>query len=378
LQFDKKKKMNAQIIDKETSINSAIIYIKKVYLRGMEKIDFRTLPEATRLAFRKRAITLINSGNKKGTIAQLLGVSPCTISVWCKKHQTAGSKGLIAKKKGVKSEDKKLLSNAQELAIQKMIVDKLPEQLKLDFALWTRKAVKELVEQKFGIILGLTTMGDYLRKWGFTPQKPKKMAYEQCPKKVQKWLNEEYPAIKQAAKQEEAVIYWGDETGIKNQCNHGRSYAPKGKTPIKKSMSKRFSVNMISAITNQGKVQFLLYSDTMNSDKFIEFMQQLIKSSSQKVYFIVDNLRVHHSKPVKEWVEENKKKIALYFIPSYSPEMNPDEYLNCDLKQGMSAKKSPKNVEILQSNVQNHMDMLHGKPDRVKKYFEHKSIEYAA
>jgi transposase len=344
----------------------------------MEKIDFRTLPEATRLAFRKRALTLINSGKKKGTIAQLLGVSPCTISVWCKKHQTAGSKGLIAKKKGVKSEDKKLLSNAQELAIQKMIVDKLPEQLKLDFALWTRKAVKELIEQEFGIILGLTTMGDYLRKWGFTPQKPKKMAYEQCPKKVQKWLNEEYPAIKQAAKQEEAVIYWGDETGVKNQCNHGRSYAPKGKTPIKKSMSKRFSVNMISAITNQGKVQFLLYSDTMNSDKFIEFMQQLIKSTSQKVYFIVDNLRVHHSKPVKEWIETNKEKIALYFIPSYSPEMNPDEYLNCDLKQGMSAKKSPKNVNILHSNVQNHMDMLQGKPDRVKKYFEHKSIEYAA
>ena len=149
--------------------------------------------------------------------------------------------------------------------------------------MWTRKAVKELVERQFGIVLAITTMGDYLRKWGFTPQKPKKMAYEQCPKKVQKWLDEEYPAIKQAAKQEEAVIYWGDETGIKNQCNHGRSYAPKGKTPIKKSMSKKFSVNMISAITNQGKVQFLLYSDTMNADKFIEFMGQLIKSSSQKV-----------------------------------------------------------------------------------------------
>jgi len=230
-----------------------------------------------------------------------------------------------------------------------MIVDKMPEQLKLDFALWTRKAVKELVEQQFGVILAITTMGDYLRKWGFTPQKPKKMAYEQCPKQVQKWLDEEYPTIKQAAKQEEAIIYWGDETGIKNQCNHGRSYAPKGKTPIKKSMSKKFSVNMISAITNQGKVQFLLYSDTMNADKFIEFMRQLIKSSSQKVYFIVDNLRVHHSKIVKEWLEANKDKIALFFIPSYSPELNPDEYLNCDLKQGMSAKKSPKNKEILQN-----------------------------
>ena len=354
-------------------------YIRIItYLCGMEKIDFRTLTEDTRLAFRERAISLIKSGKPKGEVAEILGVQAGTISAWWKNYQSSGKKGLVAKKRGVKSEDKKLLSKEHELAIQKMIVDKMPEQLKLDFALWTRKAVKELVEQQFGIVLAITTMGDYLRKWGFTPQKPKKMAYEQCPKKVQKWLEEEYPAIKKQAKAEEAVIYWGDETGVKNQCNHGRSYAPKGKTPIKKSMSKKFSVNMISAVTNQGKVQFLLYSDTMNADKFIEFMQQLIKSSAQKVYFIVDNLRVHHSKIVKDWVEENKEKIALYFIPSYSPEMNPDEYLNCDLKQGMSAKKSPKSVDILQSNVRNHMCMLQEKSERVKKYFEHKSIKYAA
>jgi len=344
----------------------------------MEKLDFRTVSEVTRLAFRKRAIILIRSGKKKGEVAGIIGVQPGTISAWWKDYQSSGIKGLTSKKKGVKSEDKKLLSDAQEIAIQKMLVDKLPEQLKLDFALWTRKAVKELVERQFGIVLAITTMGDYLRKWNFTPQKPKKRAYEQCPKKVQKWLDEEYPAIKEQAKEEDAVIYWGDETGVKNQCHHGRSYAPKGKTPVKKSMSKRFSVNMISAITNQGKVQFLLYSDSMNADKFIEFMRQLIKSSPQKVYFIVDNLRVHHCKIVKEWVEENKEKIALYFIPSYSPEVNPDEYLNCDLKQGISAKKSPKNVETLQSNVQSHMSMLQEKPERVKKYFEHSEIKYAA
>lgn len=204
------------------------------------------------------------------------------------------------------------------------------------------------------------------------------MVYEQCPKKVQKWLDEEYPAIKAQAKQEKAEIYWGDETGVKNQCHHGRSYTPQGKTPVKKSMSKRFSVNMVSAVTNQGKVQFMLYSDSMNADRFIEFMQQLIKPRTQKVYFIVDNLKVHHSKIVKTWVEENKDNIALFFIPSYSPEKNPDEYLNCDLKQGMSAKKSSKNKEILQDNVQNHMEMLQSNPERVKKYFEHKDIEYAA
>ena len=224
-----------------------------------------------------------------------------------------------------------------------MIVDKMPDQLKLDFALWTRKAVKELVARELGIVLGLTTMGDYLRKWGFTPQKPKKRAYEQCSKKVQQWLDQEYPKIKAQAKQDNAEIHWADETGVKNQCNHGRSYAPKGKTPVKRSMSKRFSVNMISSVTNQGKVQFMIYSETMNAQKFIEFLEQLIKSSDRKLYVILDNLRVHHSKIVKQWVEENRDDIALFFLPSYSLELTPDEYLNCDLKQGMSAKKAPAN-----------------------------------
>jgi transposase len=344
----------------------------------MEKIDFRTLNDSIRSSYRKRAISLIRQGKKKGEIALLFGVNKNTISNWWKQYQERGHSSFTGKKKGAKSEDKKLLSDEQERTIQKMIVDKFPEQLKLDFALWTRKAVKELIEREFGIVVAVRTMGDYLCKWGFTPQKPKKMAYEQRPEDVRKWLDEEYPAVKEQAKKENAKIYWGDEVGVKNQCNHGRSYAPRGQTPVKKSMSKRFSVNMVSAITNQGKVQFMIYSDTMNAERFIEFMGQLIKSSTQKVYFIVDNLKVHHANIVKEWVEENKKKIALYFIPPYSPERNPDEYLNCDLKQGLSVKKSPKNVEVLQENVQNHMEMLQNKPERVVKYFKHESISYAA
>lgn len=135
---------------------------------------------------------------------------------------------------------------------------------------------------------------------------------------------------------------------------------------------------MVSAVTNQGKVQFMIYSETMNAERLIEFLKQLIQSSTRKIYLILDNLKVHRSKVVKEWVEKNQDKIALFFLPSYSPEMNPDEYLNCDLKQGLSAKKSPKNKDILQNNVKRHMDLLANNPERVKKYFKHKSIEYAA
>ncbi|MDD4149256.1 MAG: IS630 family transposase [Bacteroidales bacterium] len=341
-------------------------------------MDFRKLSSEQRYCFRLRAINLIKSGKKQKDIATLFGVRTNTVGDWVKAYKTEGLKGLKDKTRGVKSEDRKLLTVKIEKKIQKMITDTMPDQLKLSYALWTRKAVKELVEREFGIILAISTMGDYLRSWGFSPQKPKKRAYEQCSKKVQLWLDQEYPAIKERAKKEDAVIHWGDETGVRNSNQHGRSYAPKGKTPVKLSMSKRFSVNMISTVTNQGFVEFMIYSGSMNADRLIEFMMQLIKNKPRKVFLILDNLRVHHSNLVKEWVEKNKSKIEIFHLPSYSPEKNPDEYLNCDLKYGMSIKPSPRNEEQLRNTVEDHMVMLQSNQDRVKKYFKHEDIQYAA
>lgn len=344
----------------------------------MEKMDFRKLGREERYRFRKRAISLINSGKRQKEIAVLYGVRAATVNDWVKFYKLFGNEGLKDKSRGVKSEDKKLLSSKQERLVQKMILDTMPDQLKLPYSLWTRKAVKELVEREFGIVMAINTMGDYLRSWGYSPQKPKKKAYEQCSKKVQKWLDEQYPMIAKRAKQEDAEIHWGDETGVRNNSQHGRSYAPKGRTPVKKSMAKRFSVNMVSSITNQGKVEFMIYSGSMNADRLIEFMNQLIQTKNRKIFLILDNLRVHHSKVVKKWVEKNKDKIELFYLPSYSPERNPDEYLNCDLKYGLSEKPAPKNQEQLQNNVKNHMKMLQKNEQRVMKYFNHKDIKYAA
>ena len=344
----------------------------------MGKVDFRKLTSQERYHFRKRAITLIKSGKKQKEIADFFGVRTNTVTDWVKSYKLFGEKGLKDKPKGPKSEDLKLLSKKQELEIQKMIIDSMPDQLKLAYALWTRKAVKELVERELGVVLAINTMGDYLRSWGFSPQKPKKKAYEQCSKKVQQWLEEEYPAIKQQAKKENAEIHWGDETGVRNNSQHGRSYAPRGRTPVKKSMAKRFSINMISTVTNQGKVEFMIYSGSMNTDMLIKFLKQFVKGKKRKMYLILDNLRVHHSKLVKKWVEENSSKIAIFHLPAYSPEKNPDEYLNCDLKYGLSEKPSPKNQDQLKTNVENHMIMLQENQTRVKKYFNHTDIKYAA
>lgn len=344
----------------------------------MKKIDLRSVLDQERNIIRRDAIKMIKRGDTKKDIAEFYGVHVNTVRDWWKLYRKEGSKSLTYKKRGAKSENKKLINPKQEREIQKMITDTMPDQLKLDFALWTTKAIKELIMREFNISIGRRAVGNYLKSWGFTPQKPKKRAYEQSSKKVQKWLKEEYPAIKKKAQEEKATIHWGDETGVRNTNQHGRSYAPKGKTPIKKHMSKRFSINMISTVTNQGLVQFMIYKENMNAAVLIKFLQQLIKSQDNKVFLILDNLRVHHSKIVKEWEEEHKDEISLFYLPSYSPDRNPDEYLNCDLKYGLSEKPAPKTADKLKEILEKHMNMLKNNSERVAKYFNHPSIKYAA
>ncbi len=344
----------------------------------MEKIDLRTATKEVKEDIRKRAIRMIKQGHKQSEVARMLGVNKNSVTTWYSNYRKHGAKGLKEKARGHKQGEGRLLSPLQETEVQDMITDKMPDQLKLPYGLWTRKAIRDLIKREFGIRIAIRTMGDYLHRWGFTPQKPTKRAFEQSPKAVQSWLKEEYPEISKSAKEEKAEIHWGDETGVRNDCQYGRSYALKGKTPVKDKMAKRISLNMISTVTNQGKVRFMTYKGTMNSSVFIDFLKRLIKGAKNKIYLILDNLRVHHSKLVKEWAEKNEAKIALFFLPSYSPERNPDEYLNCDLKYGLAQKVAPKNEKQLKKNVRSHMKILQKNPDRVARYFKHKCINYAA
>ena len=259
-----------------------------------------------------------------------------------------------------------------------MITDKTPDQLKMPFALWTRRAVCELVEESFGIPLPERTCGEYLKRWGFTAQRPARRNYEQNPEAVRRWMQEQYPEVAKRAKEQGAEIHWGDETGVRNDCAHGRGFSPKGKTPVTNSSSKRFSMNMISSVTNQGKVRWMIYRNSFNGAVFINFLRRLTKDAGRKVILIVDNLRVHHCAPVKAWVAEHSDLIELVFLPSYSPERNPDEYLNGDLKASLGRKPSPRNQQALENNLKSHMRMLSKSPTRVAAYFQAQHVRYAA
>ena len=270
------------------------------------------------------------------------------------------------------------LDAKQEDQLRRLLTDKTPDQLKLPFALWTRRAVQDLVRRRWSIELPIRTVGDYLKRFGFTPQKPLKRAYEQTPKAVQCWLDEVYPAIAKRAKKEGVEIHWGDETGLRNDSQHGRSYAPRGKTPAIRFSAKRQRVNLISSITNQGKVRFMTYEEKMHADLLIRFMTRLIKDADQKIFLVLDNLRVHHSKKVKAWLADYQDRIEVFYLPSYSPEMNPDEYLNCDLKAGVQARPPARAKGDLKRKTIAHLRRVQKLPDRVKSYFQHPKIAYAA
>lgn len=344
----------------------------------MESIDARKLPSSAVEEKRRQAVKLRRKGMTRAQIGEIVGVHADTVGRWLKAYESQGAKALKSKVRGRRAGSGRRLDPDQERKIQELLTDKTPDQLKMPYALWTRESVKELVKEQLGIMLPIRTVGHYLKRWGMTPQKPVKQAYEQQPARVQKWLDEEYPEIQAKAKEEAAEIYWGDETGLRNDCQHERGYAPKGKTPVIRLNAKRESVNMISAITNQGKVRFKLFEGGMNATILIDFLKRLVKDAQRKVILILDNLRVHHAKKVKEWLVGREECIEIFYLPAYSPELNPDEYLNCDLKAGVHSGKPARSKKQLKSKVISHMRMLQRKSHRVKKYFEHQKIQYAA
>ncbi len=344
----------------------------------MEATDMRLLSRDARHERRVQVIRLRKAGHTYDEIAQQTGLSRTGVFDICKRHEASGVKALRDAPNGRKTGDGRLLTGKQEELIRKLIADKTPDQLKMVYALWTRQAVAELVFDRFGIKLALRTMGLYLARWGFTPQKPMKKAYEQSPAAVKKWLEEDYPAIAARSKAEGAQIHWGDESGLRSDDVRGRGYAPKGQTPVIRVNNKRHGLSVISTVTNKGQMRWKIFDGALNAQILIDFLKRLIKGASKKVFLILDNLRVHHAKPVKAWLAQNADAIEVFYLPSYSPELNPDEMANADIKQAVT-KLAPARTKLqLVKATSEHLRSVQRQPERVRKYFEHGPVRYAA
>lgn len=342
-----------------------------------ERIDIRKLEPAAREQLRRTVIRLHKRGHKQSIIAQELGLRRPTVSGWIAKVKAG--RGVKEARRGRPLGDGRKLTPAQEERLRQDIVDKTPDQRKLRFALWNAQAARALIQAHFLIDLPVRSVRNYLKRWGFTPQRPLKRAFEQKPQAVRKWLETDYPAIAARAKREGAEIHWGDETAVSSLEHYPRGYAPRGKTPVLVlSQSKRERINLISAIPNRGALRFMMSRNTRTAEVLIQFLERLIREAGRKVFLILDNLRVHHSRKVRDWLADELDHIELFFLPSYSPELNPDEYLNADLKARMSAAEPVRDGAHLKRKVVSHLRSIQKQPARVRSYFRANSIRYAA
>lgn len=320
----------------------------------MEKIDARKLSAECRAMLRKMVIRLRKQSKMPvKELAAVAGVHVRTVEAWLRRARREGEDSLEGeKKRGRPVGACRKLSMNDEMWLRDQIVGQTPGQFKLPFALWTRPAIKALIKERFGIEMQDRLVGKYLKRWGFTPQRPVKRALEQDPIAVKAWLEETWPQVLARARAEGATVLWGDETAVKEDANWVRGLAPRGKTPVLKVPNRWDKLSVISAISARGQVAFKIVEGAIYTDRFIEFLELLLQDARQKIFLVVDNLRVHHAKKVTAWLSDKKDRIELIFLPPYAPESNPDEYLNRDFKTALrTAPVSHDKASLLENEV---------------------------
>lgn len=346
----------------------------------MQHRDTRTLSPAAQEELRRRAVRLVSEeGRSQSEAARLLAVSRQSVNGWVRDYRARGEVALVSGRRGRRPREQMLLKPWQQAQICKAIREKNPDQLKLPFFLWTREAVRDLIERRFKVRLALTTVGNYLRRWGFTAQKPVRRAFEQSPEAVRAWLAEIYPALTAKAKREKALILWGDEMGLRSDHAVGRSFSPKGQTPVIPGTGQRFGANVISAIANRGQLYFMVFTGRANASLFISFLRRLLRQlKGRKLFLIVDGHPSHRAKLVKAFIEQHSERLALYYLPPYSPELNPDEMLNQDVKSNALGRRRPRNQHELITDTRSYLHRRQRQPERVASYFNEDNVRYAA
>jgi transposase len=344
----------------------------------MKQVDFRGLGRDVQEALRSRAVYLVRSfGKSQSEAAEAVGASRQAVNQWLQRHAGSGDEGLLDGRR-VSARKGLGLPPVETGRVRGWITDRCPEQLKQPYVLWTAGVVRELIRRKLGKELGLSTVQLYVSRWGFTPQKPLSRATQRSDTAISRWLDLEYPKITRRAKRAKALIFWGDETGISNQDQVGRGYAPKGQTPVVRRTAKRLSTSMISAVSNHGLMRFMCFKGALNAGLFIAFLRRLIDGAAGKLFLLVDNLRVRHAVKVRNWAADHHNDIELAFLPAYAPEHNPDEYLNNDLKQQLKNQPKPNTQEDLVKATTSVLRSLQRRPARIRSYFHPQHVRYAA
>ena len=340
--------------------------------------DARQLSDEALQVLRLRALRGVELGYSELELADLLGVCHETISRWWTAYRADGLAALPGGRTGRPLGSGRFLSDPQAQRIKARIDFYAPEEVGIPQALWTRRAVRDLIRQEFGIDLAERTVGLYLRRWGYTSKRPARHARHQDPDDVEEWLLETYPAIEAQAEREGAEILWADEVGVAADQHPGYGYARAGERATMDVPRPHVRVNQISAISNEGAVRFMTYKGALNAGVFLLFLARLVAGAPRKVLLIVDRLQAHKTPEVDAWVEARRDRIEVFYLPAYSPELNPVEYLNNDLKGAVNEAGLPPDRLTLQGRLLEFMSRLARVPEHVISYFLHPWTQYAA
>ena len=340
------------------------------------KKDARSLTPQAQQALRERAVKAMLEGMTQVQAAHTFGVSRQRANTWMQQYRQSGWEALKARPQG-RPKAPSRLKGWQAALVVRTISDNTPDQLKLPFVLWTREAVAALIQERFSVRVSVWTVGRWLKAWGFTPQKPVRRAWEQNPQAVEHWLKVEYPRVRAQAKVEKAEIHWGDEMGLRSDHQAGTSYGRKGQTPVIPGTGQRWRCNMISSISGRGTLRFMVFKQRFTTDVLIGFMKRLVRSAGRKVYLIMDNHPVHQAAATKRWLAEHADQIRLIVLPAYSPELNPDEFLNNDVKANAVGRRRATSREDMMADVRGYLRSTQRQPHIVRNYFQAPTVRYA-
>lgn len=347
-------------------------------MRGMTTRDARSLPAAAQEDLRRKVVrAVVSEGLSQTEAARLFGVTRVAVNGWVRRFREGGVRSLKAQRRGRPRGTQ--LAPHEAATTVRLILGRCPDQLLLPFALWTREAVQRLLLTRFGVRLSVWTVGRYLKRWNLTPQKPVRRAYEQDPVAVGRWLTEEYPAIRARARQERAEIHWGDEMGLRSDHQAGRSYGRRGQTPVVPGTGQRFRCNVISTVTNRGRLAFMVFRQGFTGPVFLRFLKRLLRlRRGRKLFLILDQHPVHKARAVHTWLARQKSRIEFFYLPGYSPELNPDELLNQDVKTNAVGRRRARDAAELLVNIRGYLRSTQRQPHVVRSYFRGRHVRYAA
>ena len=341
----------------------------------MKNRDGRSLDHKALEDIRIQAVQRVEAGEAPSAVMRVLGFARTVIYDWLAKYRAGGMEALRALP--IPGRPPKL-SERQRVWVYRTVTQNNPLQLKFEFALWTRAMVRDLIQRQYGVTLSLPSVGRLLRSMGLTPQRPVRRATEQMASRVQQWLTVEYPAIRAKALAAGAQIFFADEAGVRSQSHSGTTWAPRGQTPVVPATGKRFSLNLVSAVSPQGALRFMVVDGRMTALRFIGFLKRLLHNQTRPIFLIVDQHSSHRAKAVQAFVDSTDGRLELFFLPPYSPELNPDELVWNHLKTHGVSKRLLQTPAKLKKYVMSHLQSLQKRPACLRGFFRKPSLRYIA